>query len=158
MKCAALKFFNIQHFPANFMISSCFFPFKCCILLFIEGLKMSFYHILVCDAVFVTFVEEKKKDNKLLEFMNAETEEISFFTHKIFFAFGFIYDEGSEMCSAFYDEEDAKKFPNTSIPSFFLEKKGLSYKNFLNYWLFISSAFYVWEFLRKAVYWGKFMS
>jgi len=104
------------------------------------------------------FREEKERDNKLLEFMNAETEKISFFTHKIFFAFGFIYDEGSEMCSAFYDEEDAKKFPNTSIPSFFFKKKGLSYKNFLNYWLFISSAFYVWEFLRKAVYWRKFMS
>ena len=50
----------------NFMISFCFFPFKCCMLPFIEGLKMSFYHILVCDAVFVTFVEEQKKGKQIV--------------------------------------------------------------------------------------------
>lgn len=158
MKCAALKNINIQHFPTNFMISSCFFAFKCCILLFIEGLKMSFYHILVCDAVFVTFVKEKKKGTtncwnlwmqRLRKFPSLPTR---------FFCLWFYLWWRIWNVLSLLRWRGCKEISKYINPFFFLEKKGLSYKNFLNYWLFISSAFYVWEFLRKAVYWGKFMS
>lgn len=129
-----------------------FFLSNAACFLLLKVSKCHFIIFLVCDAVFVTFVEKKRQTNCWNLWMQ-RLRKIHFLSSRLFLCFWFFIFMMKDLKCAqpFMMKRMQENFEINS--SLFLKKKGLGYKNFLNYFTYyketffiISSAFYVWEF------------